>query len=391
MSRKKALPVQSPHEARPSARDRVALLAFELNGEPRSPVDYAVRLASAMEERGFDVHLFCNKPTAFSRSHLIRSMERDRAAVAQARSLCSSAVEHIGRVEQEFGPFIALHAIQWSSVPAVLGSARPGHSRSVVTFLDTVFSRHGAVNGSSEHAQVRRLEQEAVDGCDSVLAGSESVRQELAWLYNAANAQVVTADAVEQPVSAVETSNGSPRLVFVGTWDAAGGADLFVDTALTLMTDVSPWEFAVGEEVASRARLQADLRRRGQMDFLSRLSVEPTTAIALSPGAIAMVPARKPTSDAPVFTAWRAGCPVIVTRAGPYHEVQDGVNGACVFPFVRSFAEAAREFAKSPERIRLLGGAGRRKVENQFTWPAVAAMLEVIYREKTTVAVKPNG
>lgn len=377
--------------APPSERDRIALLAFELPGEPRSPVNYAVRLASAIEERGLDVHLFCNKPTSFHRSHLVRGIESDPAPVAQARALCSSAVEHIGRVGQEVGSFTALHAIQWSSAPAVLGSARPGQNRAVVTFLDTVFSRYGKMNGSLENAQVRRLEQEAADECDTVLAGSEPVRQELAWLYNATKAKIITADAVECPEPSRETNNGAPRLVFIGSWDAAGGADLFVDTALNLATDVSPWEFVVGGDVVSRARLQADLRRRGQIELLARFNVEETTAAALAPGAIALVPARGAASSAPVFAAWRAGCPVIVTRAGPYYDVEDEVNGLRAFPFAQSLADAARALAKGAEQIRLWGEAGRRKVENQFTWPAVAAMLELIYREKTTVALISNG
>lgn len=373
-------------------RDRIALFAFELPGEPRAPIGFASHLADALEERGLEVHLFSNQSSSFHRVHRVQPGGTVAGPVAQARALCAAAAEHIGRISHEIGPFIALHAIQWSSVPAVLSAARHGGARSVVTFLDTVFSRFGHVNGSSEVAQIRRLEQQAVDLCDVVLAGSEPIRQEVAWLYGSATARTLTVDAVENPEkSAMPQSGVAHRLAFAGSWDSAGGADLFLETARVLAEDDPSWRFVVSEDVVSRARLEADLRRRGQTALFARIDVEKTAALALSRGVLALVPARQSVSSAPVFAAWRAGCPVIVARTGPCYEVEDGVNGRRAFPFAKALADAVRAAASDPKQLQMWGEAGRRKVENQFTWPAVAAILEQMYRETTNASVGSYG
>lgn len=375
-------PRETPSSESPPRR--IALVAFDVPQDVRSPLTYARHLALALEAQGWEVHLFCNKPVPFPRAHLLQPGSAGASPVAQARALCAAAVEHIGRVSHEVGPFSAIHAIQWSSVPAALSMARHGETRSVVTFLDTVFSRRGTVSGSPEISQVRQLEQQAVSLSDVVLAGSEPVRQELAWLYGASSAACVAADAVDAPDSPAPVFVPPVRrLAFAGSWDAAGGADLFLETERLLVESDPAWRFVISEESVSRARLDADLRRRGQSAFLAHVDVAKTLAEGLAQGALVLVPARECTTNAPVFAAWRAGCPVIVARTGPHHEVEEGVNGRRAFPFAQSLANAVRDVASDTDRVRTWGAAGRRKLENQFTWPAVATMLEKVYREMT--------
>ncbi len=380
-SRRESAASTRVEEAAP-ARPRIALFAFELLGEPRSPLSFATLLAAALERNELVVHLFSNKPTSFPRTHVITSSEPSSAPVAQARALCAAATEHVGHVAQQEGPFVACHALQWSSVPAVLSAARHGGARSLVTFLDTVFSRHGQVNGEPDVAQVRRLEQVAVERCDEVLASSEPIRQELAWLYGSAVARVVAAEPMEPFPTGDEVIPASAhRLAFLGSWDAAGGSDLFLETLRILAADNPAWRFAVSGDSVPRARLEADLRRRGQGELIERIETGPNAGAILVPGTIALVPSRQALSLAPVLTAWRSGCPAIVSRTGPYHAIDEDLNGFCTLPSATAMAEAARKMALNPELVHARGAAGRRKFEKQFTWSAVVHTMNDLYRE----------
>ncbi len=366
------------------ARPRIALFAFELQGEPRSPLAFAVQLATALEQGGLDAHIFSNKPSTFPRTHVIQSNEVSSAPIAQARALCAAAAEHVGHIAQQVGPFLACHAIQWSSVPAVLSAARHGGARSIVTFLDTVFSRHGQVNGAPEVAQVRRLEQVAAEQCDEVLAGSEPVRQELAWLYSSTSARVITSEALDAKPTEEEIIPASAyRLAFLGTWDATGGSDLFLETIRLLAPGNVLWQFAVSGDSVPRARLEADLRRRGQGDLIARIEEGATADSILLPGTIALIPARQSLSLAPVLAAWRAGCPVVVARTGPHHVVDEAVNGCRTLPSATAMADVARKMAINPERVHAWGVAGRRKFEKQFTWSAVVLSMSALYRKSS--------
>lgn len=369
-------------EAKPTRATwgRIALVAFDLPGDRRSPVAYAARLAGALEEQGAEVHLFCNVSRAQPGWHHVKAAEADAGPVSLARGLCASAAQHLARVSHEGGAFGAMHAIQWSAAPAVLGFARRGPARVAVSFLDTVFSRHGHVNGSPEVAQVRHLEQEAADLCPLVFAGSIPVQQELAWLYGRVDTQVQTADPLDPP-GTTPPAPALRRVAFSGTWDAAGGADLFLETARLLREQDPTWRFSCGEDVVSRVRLEADLRRRGQAALLGAFDVEPTSEAALERAAVALVPARQPYDCTALHAAWRAGRPAVVARTGPRHEVEEGINGLLAFPFARSLADAILAAVAAPSQLAKWGAAGRAKLENQFTWPSLAARLGLLYRE----------
>ena len=359
---------------------RIALVAFDLPGDVRSPVAHAVRLAQALTDLGAEAHVFANATGAYPRLHRLAVPAPSDQPVAAARALCAAAAEHLGRATQEGGAFRALHAIQWSAVPAVLAAARRGESLRVATLLDTVFSRHEGVNSSAEIAHVRRLEQQAVDACDVVLAGSEPVRQELAWLYgrSAAHTFVSHADAVE---TGPAPAPGADRCVaFAGTWDASGGADLFLDTARLLAAADEDWRFAVPAGAVSKTKLEVDLRRRGAPGLADRFAVAESEEAALSSAALALIPARDARRADAVFRAWRAARPVVVTRTGPHHDVEEGRDGHRAFPFARSLADAVLAATADASRLRACGAAGRLKLENQCTWPAVATKLLAIYR-----------
>ena len=96
--------------------------------------------------------------------------------------------------------------------------------------------------------------------------------------------------------------------------------------------------------------------------------------------------------------------PVVATRTGGIPEVvEDGVTGLLVpfepkddgsrepvdpAAFAQGIAERVDKLLRSPERAAALGRAGRARVVEQFSWPAVAAETVALYR---SLLAEPPG
>jgi glycosyltransferase involved in cell wall biosynthesis len=84
-----------------------------------------------------------------------------------------------------------------------------------------------------------------------------------------------------------------------------------------------------------------------------------------------------------VLEAFACAKPVIATNVGGVPEiVEDGINGILVPP-ERSdlLAEALKNFLAAPEKRRMMGEAGYRKVKSEFTFESQTKKLESIYLE----------
>ena len=73
--------------------------------------------------------------------------------------------------------------------------------------------------------------------------------------------------------------------------------------------------------------------------------------------------------------------PVVASAVGGILEVvEDGDTGLLVEPGrPEALAAAIRLLLEDPERSRVMGRAGRRRVEAQFSWASVAARTREVY------------
>ncbi|HEX3542639.1 MAG TPA: glycosyltransferase, partial [Acidimicrobiales bacterium] len=82
--------------------------------------------------------------------------------------------------------------------------------------------------------------------------------------------------------------------------------------------------------------------------------------------------------------AMACGAPVVATATGGIPEiVVDGETGYLVPPgpkFVPTLAERINALLADPALARRFGEAGRRRVLERFTWPAIAAATADLYR-----------
>jgi glycosyltransferase involved in cell wall biosynthesis len=82
-----------------------------------------------------------------------------------------------------------------------------------------------------------------------------------------------------------------------------------------------------------------------------------------------------------VLEAWARGIPVIVTPGVGLASEVDASGGGLVAPSnAASLAVALGRLRDDPSLARDMGERGRRAVLDRFTWPALAARAEAIYR-----------
>jgi glycosyltransferase involved in cell wall biosynthesis len=83
-----------------------------------------------------------------------------------------------------------------------------------------------------------------------------------------------------------------------------------------------------------------------------------------------------------VLEAMAAGKPVVASDlAGLPLAVADGATGLLVPPGdPGALAAAVGALLADPERARRLGAAGRRRVEEELNWSAIAAVHDRLYR-----------
>ena len=128
------------------------------------------------------------------------------------------------------------------------------------------------------------------------------------------------------------------------------------------------------------ARAVADLGVGDRVRFVSGL---PTAALAELFGSaeVAVVPSLYEGFSIPAVETMACETPLVATRAGALPEV---VGDCAVLVEPGDAAELATALGRllddAPQR-RALGAAGRRRVEERFTWSAVAAATADIYRD----------
>jgi alpha-maltose-1-phosphate synthase len=90
---------------------------------------------------------------------------------------------------------------------------------------------------------------------------------------------------------------------------------------------------------------------------------------------------------APVVGTATGGIPEVVAdgitgRLVPIEQLEDG-TGTPIDPdrFVADLAAAMTEIVADPVTARLMGEAGRRRVESEFSWTTIAERTRAIYGE----------
>ena len=108
---------------------------------------------------------------------------------------------------------------------------------------------------------------------------------------------------------------------------------------------------------------------------------EARKADAYARATIFAMPSEHETFGHAYLEAWCAGRPVIAGDIAPLREVvREGIDGLHAANEPRAVADAILVLLADPARMAAMGAAGRKRVTERFTWPAIAANTEAVYR-----------
>jgi glycosyltransferase involved in cell wall biosynthesis len=179
---------------------------------------------------------------------------------------------------------------------------------------------------------------------------------------------VSTGINIDLPVLADALPPKEPVILFVGTdWGIKGGGELAaafrlvrrkIPTAELWVVGVQPPVMEEGMRVFGRVKL-------GELDLLFRKA------------SLVCVPSRVERASMLALDAASYGLPVITTPHGAGSErIRDGITGLLSDPMdTDSFATSIIALLNDPGRARAMGRAGRKMVEEEFTWDAVGGKI----------------
>ena len=244
-------------------------------------------------------------------------------------------------------------------------------------------------------------ERTAIEAADAVIAVSAGMRDDVLATYPAVDPDrvVVIYNGVDpdeyQPVAATDAlvrhgiDPDRPSVVFLGRITEQKGilellaAAPSIDPAAQLVLcaaspDTPAIEAQVREAVASLSSA------RSGVYWISSPLPRPDAVQVLSHASVFVCPSRYEPFGLVNIEAMACGAPVVATATGGIPEiVEDGETGYLVPPgpdFVPTLAERINALLTDPAVARRFGEAGRRRVLERFTWPAIAAATADLYR-----------
>jgi starch synthase len=245
-------------------------------------------------------------------------------------------------------------------------------------------------------------ERTALEGADAVIAVSSGMRDDILKTYPAIDPARVTViyngvDATEyepDPRTDALVRHGidpdRQMVVFVGRITAQKGilellaaAPLLDTSAQLVLCAASPDNPAIEEAVRTAVSGLRSSGRDGVVWIDTALPRDETIQV-LSHASVFVCPSQYEPFGLVNIEAMACGAAVVATATGGIPEiVVDGVTGYLVPPgpdFVPELASRINALLRDPSLARRFGEAGRRRVLDHFTWPAIATQTADLYR-----------
>ncbi|HUJ43805.1 MAG TPA: glycosyltransferase family 4 protein [Opitutaceae bacterium] len=364
---------------------------------------HVTELAAALERRGHEVHVFTRPgygTGGVSRidgvwyhycPHSLRSN-----LVDEVQDMCRSFVWHFFQTEDYGGHFDIVHAHDWLASNAMvwIKQSRPDH-RAVLTMHSTEFGRCGNNFWNGTSARIRDHERHGTYCADQVIAVSQSLKHELAWIYNLPDwkcsviyngVSVHKYDGYIDP-GAVKSRYGigpvDPTVLFSGRLALQKGADLLLEAVPGLLRWYPQTRFLFVGDGHMRGNLQ---RRADQLGvshatrFLGHRNGRELVDLYKACDVVC-VPSRNEPFGIIILEAWAAGKPVVASQnGGPNEFIWHNVTGLKIYPQIESVGWGLGTLFTNFEWGRWMGGNGRRAVETAFTWDLAAERTERCYR-----------
>jgi glycosyltransferase involved in cell wall biosynthesis len=286
-------------------------------------------------------------------------------ATAPFRSLLDLSTERaVRRTAEEFGP------------DAVLAFA--GRAASFLPYGRYV--RVGRLGGYYTLKNFRRCEHLVCNAPDLVRYVTEG-----GWPKNRVtlipNFPAIT-DGPRLDRSVYDTPDGAPLALALGRLHPAKGIDILIRAAARV-PELFVWIAGEGPERESLQLLTAELGLRSRIRFLGWRS---DRASLFKSADLCVYPSREEPFGNVVVEAWACGTPLVTTAStGPKWLVRDGED-AVLTPIddVERLAAAIKVLIGKPELRSALAAAGRRRVAEEFSEPAIVGRYVDLFTRLTS-------
>jgi glycosyltransferase involved in cell wall biosynthesis len=187
----------------------------------------------------------------------------------------------------------------------------------------------------------------------------------------------------------VFSSNGHERQGYVlttGRLSPVKGLEDLVDAARIVNQQIGPTRFLIAGEGPMYAMLKKKIASAGlqeQMELIGHVSSREQLARLYQQAALFVSPSHAEGLPTVLLEAMASECPVVATRVGGNSDViTDGENGILVpSKNPNHLANAICDLLSSPIERARMGKAGRKTIEQKFSWEAITKLYVDQYQK----------
>ena len=312
--------------------------------------------------------------------------------------MCNAFSYFIGQTEAYQGaPFDIIHGHDWLCEKAIV-QAKNDHGRRVVfTFHSTEYGRNGNHRYGGRPDLIHAIEAEGGYVADRVIAVSPAMADEVRWLYHVPDEKLRVVyngvdcrrfDGLIDP-GPVRMSYGvgpvDPMVLFVGRLSTQKGPDILLEAVPGILSHWGNAKVVFAGDGDMRGGLERRAHELGvahAVRFLGAMGANGRLVDLFKSTDLLCVPSRNEPFGVVVLEAWAAGKPVVATHnGGPRHFVEHGTDGLLVYDNPSSVCWGVSSVFGNFGHARWMGERGRVKAAYGFSWDAIAAQTEAVYRE----------
>jgi glycosyltransferase involved in cell wall biosynthesis len=174
-----------------------------------------------------------------------------------------------------------------------------------------------------------------------------------------------------------------PFIFFLARLHPGKGLDLLTDAFATLLPSMPSLRLVIaGPDSGALAALQAQIARLGVSERVHLIGPiwDQGKFAALVDCAAFALPSQHEAFSMSIAEALACGAPVVITRECHLPEVQEVGAGMVTERTVPAITDALARVLRDPRARQTMGPAGRRLIEERFTWPRIAQRTVDMYR-----------
>lgn len=384
---------------------RIALLSWEsLHSISVGGVAiHVTELACALERKGHEVHIFTRMAhpghPQYERIHGVHYHRCPFACqpdfVEEINSMCRAFVNTVFHVEDYMGAqFDIIHAHDWLASNAMVWIKQGRGRKGVLTMHSTEYGRCGNNFYGGNSARIRDHERHGTFCADKVIAVSNAMKNEIAWMYNLPDWKVsVIYNGVSHrnydgwiDPAGVRQQYGigpmDPMVLFSGRMVYQKAPDLLVESIPHILKHYGNAKFVFAGDGEMRWGVERRAHHIGvghATRFLGFMNGWRLADLYKATDCVC-VPSRNEPFGIVILEAWSAGKPVVASSSGgPGEIIWHDVNGLKIYPNPDSVAWGIGTLFSDFEHARWMGRNGRVAVETAFNWDVIADQVLNVY------------